>query len=124
MSALRRGIAWLILAGFLSGQAAVWVAAHHAALEDDAVCAGIDGPQFVGPHHQDGSQFEETNPPSPIEHCAICHMQRVVNSARLGRVAATFTAPHLVAVAVEGTLHYSFVAAPGFAPRGPPARIA
>lgn len=120
MRALRQSVAWLTLAGFLSGQAAVWVAAHHAALEDDAECAAIAGPQFVGPHHQYGPQFEETNPPSPIEHCALCHLQRAVHSARFGRVVATFTAPHRVAAPIEQSLQVSCVVIPGFSPRGPP----
>lgn len=124
MKTVRRAIAFLILAGFMSAQGAVWVAAHHAALEDDSACAGIDGPQFVGPHHQDGPQFEETNPPSPIEHCAICHMQRVVGSARLARVTATYTAPHLVAAPVESTLAPVLVTVRGTSPRGPPSSLA
>lgn len=114
----------MILAGFLSAQGAVWVAAHHAALEDDSACAGIGGPQFVGPHHQDGLQFEDTNPPSPIEHCAICHIQRVVGSARLARIATTSTAPHLVAAPTESTLALVLVIVRGTSPRGPPARLA
>lgn len=124
MIALRRSIAFLILAGFLSAQGAVWVAAHHATLEDDSACADIGGPQFVGPHHQYGLQFEETNPPSPIEHCAICHMQRVVGSARLARITTTYTAPHLVAAPVDSRLALVLVIVRGTSPRGPPSRLA
>ena len=124
MQALRRTIAFLILAGFIAGQGAVWVAAHHAMLEDDAACAAIDGPTLVGPHHQSGIQFEETNPPGPIEHCAICHMQRVVGNARLARLEATHTAPHRVTAPVDAALAQSLVVLPGISPRGPPARLA
>lgn len=124
MGALRRSIAFLILAGFLSAQGAVWVAAHHAALEDDSACAAIDGPQFVGLHHQDGPQFEDTNAPNPIEHCAICHMQRVVGNARLGRVIAVHSAPHVVGTPAEQTLAVSLVVLRGSSPRGPPSLLA
>lgn len=120
MRALRRSITCLVLAGFVAAQAAVWVAAHHAALEDDAACAAIDGPDIIGPHHQAGAQFEETNPPSPIEHCALCHMQRAVSSARLARVITAQPAAHLVTAPVELALTLSFVVARGTSPRGPP----
>ena len=124
MRALRRNIAFLILAGFIAGQGAVWVAAHHAMLEDDAACAGVDGPVLIGPHHQAGIQFEETNPPSPIEHCAICHMQRVVSNARLARLEATHTAPQRVTAPVDPALAQSLVVIPSISPRGPPALLA
>ena len=124
MRALRRIVASLILAGFVAAQGAVWVAARHASLEDDAACAAIDGPEFIGPHHQAGLQFEETNAPSPIEHCAICHMQRAVTSARLARVIATHTAPHRVSAPVETTAALSLVVVRGSSPRGPPSLLA
>lgn len=124
MRALRRSIAFLILAGFLAGQGAVWVDALHASLEDDAACAAIESPAFVGPHHQAGLQFEETYPPNPIEHCAICHMQRAVSNARLARLVAIFTAPHRVSAPVDIALAQSLVVLPGISPRGPPSLLA
>jgi len=120
MKALRRSIAFLILAGFISVQGAVWVAAHHAALEDDSACAGLDGPALIGPHHQFGPLFEETNLPSPIEHCAICHMQRAVSGAHLARIIATYAPPHLMAPPAESVLALCFVVIRGSSPRGPP----
>lgn len=120
MTVLRRTIAFLVLAGFIAGQGAAWVAAYHAGLQDDAACALADGPQIVGPHHQAGLQFEETNLPNPIEHCALCHLQRAVSNARLSRLVATFTAPHQVSAPVETALAVTLVALPGIAPRGPP----
>ena len=124
MKALRRSIAFLVLAGFVSLQGAVWVAAHHAALEDDSACAGVDGPALIGPHHQSGSLFEETNPPSPLEHCAFCHMQRVVGGARLTRVVAIHTPPHVMTPPAESVLARYFVVVRGASPRGPPSLIA
>ena len=120
MRALRRSITCLVLAGFVSAQPAVWVAAHHAALEDDAACAAIDGPELIGPHHENGSQFEGTNPPSPIEHCALCHMQRAVGAARLARVITTHVSAHPVTATVELTIALSLVVVRGTSPRGPP----
>jgi len=124
MRVLRRVVAALILAGFVSAQGAVWVAAHHAALEDDSACAAIDGPQFVGPHHQGGPQFEDTDLPSPIEHCAICHMQRAVSGARLARVIATYTDPHVIPAPAELAPVLSLVVVRGSSPRGPPSFFA
>jgi hypothetical protein len=115
------------LAGFLSGQGAVWVATHHAAF-DDAACAAIDGQQFVAPHVEAAAdaagRFEESTPQTPVEHCAICHMQRVVGNARLARVIATHAAPRVVSAPVEAALATSIVVVPGFAPRGPPTHLA
>lgn len=120
MRSVRRSITWLVLAGFMAAQGAVWVAAHHAVLEDDSACAGIDGPPLIGPHHQNDPQFEDTNPPSPVEHCALCHMQRAFSSARLARVIATHTAAHVVVAPAELTLLLSLVVIHSAAPRGPP----
>jgi hypothetical protein len=120
MRALRRSITCLVLAGFVSAQAAVWVAAHHAALEDDAACAAIDGPDILAPHHQDGVQFEGTNPPSPIEHCALCHMQRAVRHAWLARTITAQTVAHSLFVSRDLTVILSLVAVRGISPRGPP----
>jgi hypothetical protein len=115
-----------VLAGFLSAQAAVWVAAHHASLEleDDAACAALDGSALIGPHHQDGLQFEDTNPPCPIDHCALCHLQRAFGSARLARVVATDTAAHVVCAPVEPALAVSLFVARATSPRGPPSFVA
>ena len=122
MRALRRGIAWLILAGFLSAQGAVWVAAVHAGLEDDAACAALDGPVLVGPHHQAGRQFEETNLPNPIEHCALCHMERAVGGARLARAVVSGPIERPARNSVEQVVAASLVDAPVTALRGPPAK--
>lgn len=118
--ALRRGVAWLVLAGFVSAQAAVWVAAKHDALEDDAACALTDGQPFVGPHHQAGLQFEEPNLPNPIEHCAICHLQRAVSNARLVRVSAITSPPKLLTAPVDVDRFVALVARPAYPSRGPP----
>lgn len=124
MRSVRRSITWLVLAGFLSAQAAVWVAVHHASLEDDAACAGIDGPSLAGLDEESAFQFKETNAPSPVEHCAICHLQRAVSNARLARVVATYTAPHRISAPVEAALAAPVVVVRGSSPRGPPALIA
>lgn len=97
----RTWIAWLILAGFLSTQPAVWVAAHHAALEDDA-CAAPPAP-VVGAHHQAGPQLEEPNLPNPIEHCVFCHLYRTFSAAGHARVALVLAAPRLAARLPEQT---------------------
>lgn len=124
MNLWRRAIAWLVLAGFLSAQGAVWVAAVHADMEDDAACASLDGPAIVGPHHQAGLQFEETNLPNPIEHCALCHMERAVGGARFGRVAAVSARPRLVGIASDSAPALAVVVIRATAPRGPPALLA
>lgn len=123
MRALRRSIAWLILAGFLSAQGAVWVAAVHASFEDDAACAALDGHGLIGPHHQAGLQFEETNLPNPIEHCALCHMERAVGGARLARVAAAGLLERLTLRPVESVIAASLVETRATALRGPPVRL-
>lgn len=123
MRALRRNIAWVLLAGFVSAQGAVWVAAHHATLEDDAACAAIDGLEFFGPHHQAGPQIEETNLPSPIEHCTICHLQRHVRGALLARVAGVTPPTDHVSVAVEQTVQIALVVLPARPSRGPPSLL-
>jgi hypothetical protein len=82
MRALVRSVTWVVLAALLAVQPAVWVAAHHADLEDDAACALRQA--VTGPHHQGGSQVEEPNLPNPIEHCVFCHLQNAWGSARLG----------------------------------------
>ncbi len=120
MRALRRSIVWLILAGFLSAQGAVWVAAVHAGAEDDAACAGIDGPVFVGPHHQGGPVFEETNNPNPIEHCALCHMERAVHGARFGKIENLIVGRQVVAGPAESLQIVSAPAHRAVSPRGPP----
>lgn len=124
MRALGRSIAWLILAGFFAAQASVWVAAHHASLEDDSACASAEGPQMVGPHHQSGLQFEEPNLPNPIEHCAICHLQRVVSHARLVRINVATAAAHHLSGPVEADRAVALVVLPPAPSRGPPAFFA
>ena len=117
----RRAITWLILTGLLSVQGAVWVAAVHASAEDDAACASLDGPQVVvGPHHQDGAQFEETNAPNPIEHCALCHMERAAHGARFTRIETLHLAAHVVAGPVDVAVRPALVVVRTTAPRGPP----
>ena len=123
MRTLRRNIAWVLLAGFVSAQGTVWVAAHHATLEDDAACAAMDGLEFVGPHHQAGLQIEETNPPSPIEHCAICHLQRHVRGALLSRVTGVTPPADLVRIVVEQTVQLAPVVLPALPSRGPPSLL-
>lgn len=124
MQLFRRCVAWLVLAGFLSAQGAVWVAAHHAALEDDAACAAIDGPQIIGTGHEAAAaKFAETNAPNPIEHCAYCHLQRAVSSARLTRVTVAHAAPQRVAVPVEAVFDLTLIVLPGLPSRGPPSAI-
>ncbi len=121
MRTLRRSIAWTILASLISAQGLVWAAAaHHASQDDDAACAGIDGPHFTGPHHQYGPQIEATDPPRPIEHCAICHQQRAVSSARLGRTIALAAPSYRVKAPVDSDSALSLVVIPRIAPRGPP----
>ena len=124
MRALGRSVAWLILAGFLAAQASVWVAAHHATLEDDSACAAAEGSQMVGPHHQSGPQFEEPNHPNPIEHCAICHLQRVVSHARLVRINMATAAAQRLSGPVEADRAVALVVLPPAPSRGPPAFFA
>jgi hypothetical protein len=125
MQAFRRGIAWLVLVGFLSAQGAVWVAARHAVLEDDAACAALDGPKVIGIHHgTSASKFADANTPNPIEHCAYCHLQRAVSSARLARVVAATIASERVAAPREPVLALILIVLPGLPSRGPPVSIA
>ena len=119
MQGLRRIVAWMALAGFLSGQAAVWVATHDAVPDDDSACADLDGPSLIG-HHAAGQQVEAATPPGPTDHCALCHLQRVVSGARLSRVAAATTAPHVMIAPVEQTVSFAFVVHSGLPSRGPP----
>lgn len=125
MQLFRRCMAWLVLVGFLSAQAAVWVAAHHAALEDDAACAAIDGPQVVGLRGSTApAKLAESNTPNPIEHCAYCHLQRAVSSARLARITVASIAPHRVVAPSETVLALTLIVLPGLPSRGPPTSIA
>ncbi len=112
MLRLRRHIAWIALAGFISGQAGVWVSAHHPGLSDDSACAGIDGPDLIGSHHETGRQVEAATPAVPADHCPICHLQRAVSGARLALVTAATTAPRVMAVAVERTAALTLVVHP------------
>ncbi len=124
MRMLRRSIAWALLASLLSVQGVVWAAAaHHAAQGDDAACAIADGPQFIGPHHQAGEQVEATDPPRPIEHCAICHQQRAVNSARFGRVAVVSAPAEQISSPIDAALAISLFVLPTTVPRGPPSTL-
>ncbi len=123
MRAFRRNIACVLLAGLVSAQGAVWVAAHHATLEDDAVCAAMDGLEFVGPHHQAGLQVEETNPPSPVEHCTICHLQRHVRSALLSRVGGVTPPTDHVRIVVEQPVQLALVVLRALPSRGPPSLL-
>ena len=120
MRSLRRNIGWLVLAGFVSAQGAVWVAAHHATLEDDAACEGIGGPRLVGPHHQAGVQFEETNLPNPIEHCALCHLHRGVRVAMLARLTGFTPTSYRVSAPVEPIRVPALVVRSSVPSRGPP----
>jgi hypothetical protein len=123
MLRLRRHIAWIALAGFVSGQAGVWVSAHHSALGDDSACAAIDGPDLIGPHHEVGRQIEDAVPPAPSDHCPICHLQRAVSGARLALVSTATTAPRVMAATVERTTALALVVHPGLPSRGPPSRL-
>ena len=129
MQAFKRSIAWLVLVGFFSAQGAVWVAAHHAALEeeDDAACAGINGPNVIGLARRAPialAHLAEANAPNPIEHCAFCHLQRAVSSARLARIAVATIAPQGVVAPIEATLALPLIVLPGLPSRGPPTSIA
>lgn len=115
----RTWIAWLILAGFLSTQPAVWVAAHHAALEDDA-CAGAGVSAVVGAHHQAGPQLEEPNLPNPIDHCVYCHLYRTFSAVRHARVSVVLLAPRMAVAAPERSAAPVKWAGAHADPRGPP----
>jgi hypothetical protein len=124
MRVLRHSIAWIVLASLFSAQGVVWAAAaHHSAQGVDAACASIDGPQFIGTRHQPGAQFETTDPPPPIEHCAICHQQRAMRSAHPGRPVAVAAASYRVAAPIDPALTLSLVVVPRIAPRGPPSLL-
>lgn len=117
MMVRRTWIAWLILVGFLSTQPAVWVAAHHAALEDDA-CAGAAA--VVGAHHRSGLQLEEPNLPNPIDHCVFCHLYRTFSAVRDARVSVVLPAPRLAALVPEQPVAPRRWTGAHADPRGPP----
>jgi len=120
MAGLRRIFAWVALAGFLGGQAGVWIATHDAVPDDDTECAGIDGPQLIGPRHPIAPQFEASTPPAKTDHCPLCDLQRAVSGARLSGVTAATTAPHVMSAPVEKTVAFALVVHPGLPSRGPP----
>lgn len=121
MIRLKRAVAWLLLAGLMSVQGAVWLSARHAGFDDDAACAGVDGSRYVGPHHQQGVQFETPVRPGPSDHCVLCHLHHAFAHARTSSVSLT---PPLSAVAsvprgqVERLAPADLTAR---SPRGPPA---
>lgn len=121
--ALRRSIALLVLAAFVSAQGAVWSVISHVS-GDDAACAAIDGVQFIAIGHPDAVQVKEGAPATAVEHCAICHLQRAVHSARLAKVASGFVTPVLFSAPVESSPAIALVVIPGFSPRGPPVVLA
>jgi hypothetical protein len=74
--------AWAALIGFLAGFAPIMSGLHQPG--DDPSC----DPEFASRHPR--VQIEAVVPPSPIEHCSLCHLQRAARGAR--------TAPNAVAV--------------------------
>ena len=116
---LRRLAAWLVLSSLFALQGGALLEARHPD-SDDAACVGVSA---TGAHHADGAQFESPLPSPPLEHCAVCHLQRAFRTARPGNIAAEVI-PHVFPVyrtepaprLVSGTTH-------GVSPRGPPARL-
>lgn len=119
MTSLRRLAAWLVLASLFAMHGGALLEARHAD-SDDSACLGYSA---AGAHHADGPQFENPLPSPPLEHCAVCHLQRAFSNARPGHVAAEVV-PHVFPVygsepaprLVSGSTH-------GVSPRGPPSRL-
>jgi hypothetical protein len=116
MTSLRRIAAWLVLGSLFALQGGALLEARHPD-SDDTACTGVSA---TGAHHAGGTQFEIPLPSRPLEHCAVCHLQRAFRTARPGSIAAEVI-PHVFPVyrsepapgLVSATTH-------GVSPRGPP----
>ena len=119
MTSLRRLAAWLVLSSLFAMHGGALLEARHAD-SDDSACLGYSR---TGTDHADGPQFEIPRQAPPLEHCAVCHLQRAFSNARPGSIAAEVIA-HVFPVyvsepaprLVSGTTH-------GVSPRGPPSRL-
>ncbi len=120
MKPFRHRVAWLLLCALFAVQVDVWASWRHAAADDDAACAAMDGAVEVGPHHRGGPQVEAPVPAGPADHCVLCHLHHAFGSVRVVAV-ATVVPPRTVVrlVAADRVLAAGTERSP-FVPRGPP----